>query len=100
MIDNPFGQVLVALVTPFTPDGEVDWPGVEKLMDDVVSAGADGLVEPLPQPGAAALTAMQTATVTPPSAGTGTVALTAEEKEAAKLFGIPEDLYATAKEAK
>ncbi len=44
MIDNPFGQVLVALVTPFTPDGEVDWPGVEKLMDDVVSAGADGLV--------------------------------------------------------
>ena len=47
----------------------------------------------------AALTAMQTATVTPP-AGAGTVALTAEEKEAAKLLGIPEDLYATAKEAK
>jgi 4-hydroxy-tetrahydrodipicolinate synthase len=44
MVSNPFGQVLVALVTPFTPDGEVDWPGVEKLMDDVVSGGADGLV--------------------------------------------------------
>lgn len=44
MTANPFGQVLVALVTPFTPDGEVDWPGVEKLMDDVVTAGADGLV--------------------------------------------------------
>jgi 4-hydroxy-tetrahydrodipicolinate synthase len=44
MIDNPFGQVLVALVTPFTADGEVDWPAVEKLMDDVVTAGADGLV--------------------------------------------------------
>ena len=44
MIDNPFGQVLVALVTPFTADGEVDWPAVEKLLDDVVTAGADGLV--------------------------------------------------------
>lgn len=47
----------------------------------------------------AALTAMQTATVTPPT-GAGTAALTAEEKEAAKLLGIPEDVYATAKEAK
>lgn len=42
--DNPFGQVLVALVTPFTSDGEVDWAGVEKHMDDVITAGADGLV--------------------------------------------------------
>src|SRR3954462_11368884 len=41
---NPFGQVLVALVTPFTPDGEVDWPGVEKHMNDVIEAGADGIV--------------------------------------------------------
>ncbi|RNE62495.1 4-hydroxy-tetrahydrodipicolinate synthase [Cryobacterium tepidiphilum] len=41
---NPFGQVLVALVTPFTADGEVDWPAVEKHMDDVISAGADGIV--------------------------------------------------------
>jgi len=41
---NPFGQVLVALVTPFTADGEVDWPGVEKHMNDVIEAGADGLV--------------------------------------------------------
>ncbi|MHB1234157.1 MAG: 4-hydroxy-tetrahydrodipicolinate synthase [Microbacteriaceae bacterium] len=41
---NPFGQVLVALVTPFTPDGEVDWPGVEKHMDDVINAGVDGIV--------------------------------------------------------
>ncbi len=47
----------------------------------------------------AALTAMQTSTVTPP-AGAGTVALSAEEKEAAKLLGIPEDVYATGKEAK
>jgi 4-hydroxy-tetrahydrodipicolinate synthase len=41
---NPFGQVLVALVTPFTADGEVDWPAVEQHMDDVITAGADGLV--------------------------------------------------------
>ncbi|HEV7957353.1 MAG TPA: dihydrodipicolinate synthase family protein, partial [Marisediminicola sp.] len=41
---NPFGQVLVALVTPFTSDGEVDWPGVEKHIDACVVAGADGIV--------------------------------------------------------
>ena len=39
--ENPFGQVLVALVTPFTADGEVDWPGVEK---HVINDGADGIV--------------------------------------------------------
>ena len=44
MPDNPFGQVLVALVTPFRADGEVDWPAVERHMDAVISAGADGLV--------------------------------------------------------
>lgn len=41
---NPFGQVLVALVTPFQADGEVDWAAVAKLMDDVISNGADGIV--------------------------------------------------------
>ena len=35
---------MVALVTPFTADGEVDWPGVEKHIDDVITAGADGIV--------------------------------------------------------
>ncbi|HXH34540.1 MAG TPA: 4-hydroxy-tetrahydrodipicolinate synthase [Plantibacter sp.] len=43
-LENPFGQVLVALVTPFTADGEVDWKAVEQHIDDVVSAGADGIV--------------------------------------------------------
>jgi 4-hydroxy-tetrahydrodipicolinate synthase len=43
-VQNPFGQVLVAMVTPFTADGEVDWPGVEKLMDDLITHGADGIV--------------------------------------------------------
>jgi 4-hydroxy-tetrahydrodipicolinate synthase len=42
--NNPFGQVLVALVTPFTADGEVDWSDVEKHIDDVINAGADGIV--------------------------------------------------------
>lgn len=42
--ENPFGQVLVALVTPFTADGEVAWNDVEKLIDDVVTNGADGIV--------------------------------------------------------
>jgi 4-hydroxy-tetrahydrodipicolinate synthase len=41
---NPFGQVIVALVTPFHADGEVDWAGVEKLVDDVIVAGVDGIV--------------------------------------------------------
>jgi len=41
---NPFGQVLVALVTPMTADGEVDWPAVEKHIDDVITGGADGIV--------------------------------------------------------
>ena len=36
--------MLVALITPFTADGEVDWAGVEKHLDDVISAGSDGIV--------------------------------------------------------
>lgn len=36
--------MLVALVTPFTAEGEVDWPGVEKHIDRVITAGADGIV--------------------------------------------------------
>jgi len=32
------------MVTPMTFEGEVDWPGVESLMDILISHGADGLV--------------------------------------------------------
>ncbi len=39
-----FGQVLVALVTPMTPDGEVDWVSTERLIDYQVSNGANGIV--------------------------------------------------------
>jgi 4-hydroxy-tetrahydrodipicolinate synthase len=42
--ENPFGQVLVALVTPFTHDGEVHWADVEKHIDNLVTHGADGIV--------------------------------------------------------
>lgn len=44
MTQNPFGQVLVALVTPFAADGEVHWPDVEKHIDQVIGQGADGIV--------------------------------------------------------
>jgi 4-hydroxy-tetrahydrodipicolinate synthase len=43
VVQNPFGQVLVAMVTPMTKEGEVDWPGVEALMENLISGGADGL---------------------------------------------------------
>ena len=32
------------MVTPMTREGEVDWPGVESLMDYLITHGADGLV--------------------------------------------------------
>lgn len=41
---NPFGQVLVAMVTPMQADGEVDWAATEALMDHLISHGADGIV--------------------------------------------------------
>ena len=41
---NIFGQTLVALVTPMTADGEVDWADTEKLIDYVITGGADGVV--------------------------------------------------------
>ena len=39
-----FGQVLVALVTPMTSEGEVDWDATEKHLDYIISNGADGVV--------------------------------------------------------
>jgi 4-hydroxy-tetrahydrodipicolinate synthase len=41
---NIFGQTLVALVTPMNADGEVNWADTEKLIDYVISNGADGVV--------------------------------------------------------
>lgn len=43
-VENPFGQVLVALITPFHADGEVDWESVEKHVEHCITSGADGIV--------------------------------------------------------
>lgn len=38
------GQLIVAIVTPMRADGEVDWPGLERLVGDCLAQGADGFV--------------------------------------------------------
>ncbi|WP_449278716.1 4-hydroxy-tetrahydrodipicolinate synthase [Leucobacter sp. GX24907] len=43
-VENPFGQVLVALVTPFHADGEVDWESTEQHIENCIAGGADGIV--------------------------------------------------------
>ncbi len=40
----PFGRVLTAMVTPFTPDGAVDLARAAELADRLVAQGNDGLV--------------------------------------------------------
>jgi 4-hydroxy-tetrahydrodipicolinate synthase len=40
----PFGHMLTAMVTPFTPDGQVDFDGVARLAIHLVDAGNDGLI--------------------------------------------------------
>lgn len=41
---RPFGRVLTAMVTPFSPDGELDLAAVQKLANHLVDNGNDGLV--------------------------------------------------------
>lgn len=43
-VENPFGQVLVALVTPFDSEGEVDWAATEQHIEHCIAGGADGIV--------------------------------------------------------
>ena len=40
----PFGRVLTAMVTPFTPDGQVDLKAAQALATQLVDDGNDGLV--------------------------------------------------------
>jgi 4-hydroxy-tetrahydrodipicolinate synthase len=40
----PFGRVLVAMVTPFRPDGSLDLDGAQRLAAHLVDNGCDGLV--------------------------------------------------------
>ncbi|MBR8830971.1 MAG: 4-hydroxy-tetrahydrodipicolinate synthase [Chroococcopsis gigantea SAG 12.99] len=44
MTNHSFGRVITAMVTPFTPEGEVNYPVVEKLADHLITHGSDGLV--------------------------------------------------------
>ncbi|HAN45428.1 MAG TPA: 4-hydroxy-tetrahydrodipicolinate synthase [Cyanobacteria bacterium UBA8156] len=39
-----FGQLITAMVTPFTTSGAVDYGRAEALADDLVASGSDGLV--------------------------------------------------------
>ncbi|MEU2517038.1 4-hydroxy-tetrahydrodipicolinate synthase [Streptomyces syringium] len=41
---TPFGRVLTAMVTPFTPEGDLDLDGAQRLATHLVDAGNDGLV--------------------------------------------------------
>lgn len=41
---RPFGRVLTAMVTPFTPDGKLDLDTAQKLAHQLVERGCDGLV--------------------------------------------------------
>ena len=43
-VDAPFGRVLTAIVTPFTPDGGLDLVGLATLAEHLVAEGNDGLV--------------------------------------------------------
>lgn len=36
--------VLTALVTPFTPEGDIDVPALRRVVDRSVDAGVDGVV--------------------------------------------------------
>lgn len=40
----PFGRMLTAMVTPFTPDGALDVDGAQRLARHLIDAGNDGLV--------------------------------------------------------
>ncbi len=44
MSKAPFGRLLTAMVTPFTKDGEVDYPRAQQLARALVASGTDGLV--------------------------------------------------------
>ncbi|MDY6114329.1 MAG: dihydrodipicolinate synthase family protein, partial [Alloprevotella sp.] len=40
---NPFTGLGVALVTPFTPEGAVDYTALRRLIDEQISGGIDFL---------------------------------------------------------
>ena len=44
MTSSPFGRVLTAMVTPMSPDREVDDKGTDSLVDHLLGTGHDGIV--------------------------------------------------------
>lgn len=44
MTSSPFGRVLTAMVTPMSPDAEVDDKGTDALVDHLLATGHDGIV--------------------------------------------------------
>ena len=44
MTSSPFGRVLTAMVTPMSPDGEVDDKGTDSLVDHLLATRHDGIV--------------------------------------------------------
>lgn len=39
-----FGKLITAMVTPFTPNGEIDFPKTKSLVEHLIGNGSDGLV--------------------------------------------------------
>ncbi len=44
MTTSPFGRVITAMITPMTPDGELDARGVAAVVEHLVATGHDGVV--------------------------------------------------------
>src|SRR5436190_4045796 len=40
----PLGDLLTAMVTPFNPDGSVNFPSARRLVHHLVDTGSDGIV--------------------------------------------------------
>ena len=43
-MQNPFGQILTAMVTPFNDDFSIDYKSTEKLIDHLIKTGTDTIV--------------------------------------------------------
>lgn len=39
-----FGRLITAMCTPFTPEKEIDWKSLEKLIEHLIETGSDGIV--------------------------------------------------------
>lgn len=44
MLNNPLSGSLVALITPMHPDGSIDWPALEGLIDWQLQEGTHGII--------------------------------------------------------